>query len=456
MTVTSDLAQFVVETEYERIPSDVQGIVKNALLDTLGCAIAGTTSLSSKIASKWVKRNGGREESTIIADSWKGPSTSAAFVNTISANALDFEPVGPESHVCAVTIPSSLAVAEAVNSTGREFLTALALGIEVSGKIGAALKRFDRNRYKDWPILGHTHAVFGAAIAAGKLLGLDLEQMLNAFGIAGYSATLPTLKRMFKNIPASMTKYDNLGLIAQAGVQAAYLAKDGFTGDTSVLDREDGFWKFSGYPECDWQALAPPRGSSWYALELWFKPYPVTSYTVTALDGVMSLLREEKIRPEDIREISVETRPQFPGSLNKKIETPLDAWLSWPFSVSALVNNVRPLKDWQSPQVISNKKILDFMDKVKIETLSREILSAEKPMWEGWSPARVVITSKKGRFEKMVYNLKRLTDLEIENKFIENVQDVIGREASDKLLSNCKNVESLRSITELPQAYAEK
>jgi 2-methylcitrate dehydratase PrpD len=280
--------------------------------------------------------------------------------------------------------------------------------------------------------------------------------MLNAFGIAGYSATLPTLKRMFRNPPAPMTKYDNLGLLSQAGVQAAYLAKDGFTGDRSVLDGEDGFWKFSGYPECDWQALAPPKDNSWYALELWFKPYPVTSYTVTALDGVMSVIRKEKIEREDIEEISIGTRPQFPGSLNKKIETPLDAWLSWPFSVSALVNDVRPLKDWQSERVYTDKKILDFMDRVKIETLNLEALSAQRPMWEGWSPARILITTKKGKFEGMTYYLKKLTDSELENKFVENVQNVIGPEDCGKLLDICKNVENLESISELPRRFIAK
>ncbi|MDA4129855.1 MAG: MmgE/PrpD family protein [Thaumarchaeota archaeon] len=456
MTVTGDLAQFAVNATLDRIPSDVQRTVKSAFLDSVGCAIAGTTTLSSKIASNWVRRNGGRSESTLFADTWKGPSSSVAFANTVSANALDFEPVGPESHVCAVTIPSALAVAEALNSTGRDFLTALVLGIEVSGKIGAALKRFDRNKYRDWPVLGHTHAVFGATVAAGKLLHLDSDQMLNAFGIAGYSATLPTLKRMFRNPPAPMTKYDNLGLLSQAGVQAAYLAKDGFTGDKSVLDGEDGFWKFSGYPECNWQALVPPKDNSWYALELWFKPYPVTSYTITALDGVMSVIHKEKIELEDIEEISIGTRPQFPGSLNKKIETSLDAWLSWPFSVSALVNNVRPLKDWQSERVYTDKKILDFMDRVKIEELSRAALSTEKPMWEGWSPAKIFIKTKKGQFEGMTYYLKRLTDLELENKFTENVQGVVGSEDCRKLLKMCKDIENLENISKLPRQFASK
>jgi 2-methylcitrate dehydratase PrpD len=456
VTVTSELARFAVDASYDGIPPDVRRMVKNALLDTVGCAIAGASTVSSKIASQWVKRNGGKAESTLFSDSWKGPASGVSFANTYCANALDFEPVGPESHVCAVTIPSALAVAEALDASGKDFLTALVIGIEVSGKIGAALKRFDRSRYKDWPVLGHTHAVFGATVAAGKLLHLNSDQMLNAFGIAGYSATLPTLKRMFRNPPAPMTKYDNLGLISHAGVQAAYLAKDGFTGDRSVLDGEDGFWKFSGYPECDWEALAPPKDGSWYALDLWFKPYPVTSYTITALDGVMSVIHEEKIETEDIEEISIGTRPQFPGSLNKKIETPLDAWLSWPFSVAALVNNVRPLKDWQSPRAYTDKKILNFMDRVKIDDRDREALSAQKSMWEGWSPARVVIKTKKGQFERANNYLKRLTEMELENKFIENVKDITGNEACKKLLNMCKNVESLRTISELPREFAPK
>ena len=134
VTVTSELARFAVDASYDEIPPDVRRMVKNALLDTVGCAIAGASTVSSKITSQWVKRNGGKAESTLFFDSWKGPASSVSFANTYCANALDFEPVGPESHVCAVTIPSALAVAEALDATGKDFLAALVMGIEVSGK----------------------------------------------------------------------------------------------------------------------------------------------------------------------------------------------------------------------------------------------------------------------------------------------------------------------------------
>jgi 2-methylcitrate dehydratase PrpD len=452
VTATSDLAAFASRIAYKNVPREVTHVVKNAFIDCLGCAIAGTETRLARIAADWVKRNAGREESTLIADNWKGPSANIVFANTISTNALDFEPFGPESHITAVAVPSALAVSEVVNASGKEFLAALAAGIEVAGRVGVALKRFDRTLYKNWPILGHTHAVFAAVAVTGRLLRLDTEQMIDAFGIAGYSATLPTLKRMFSHFPTPMTKYDNLGLIAQAGVQAAFLAQNGFTGDKSVLDGDDGFWKISGYPECNWAVLVPPEDESWFAKELWFKPYPVTSYTVTALEGVLGLMRENRINQQDIEEIIVSTKsPQFPGVTNRKIESSLDAWLSWPYNIAALASDVRPLKNWQSDHVYQNNAVLEFMKRVKVEPLSQEFAGEERPSWEGWSPARVVIKTKNSRqYEKIIHYLRKVSDQELEGKFLENVDDTIGREAGNDLLETCKTIEEFGNIADLP------
>ena len=98
--------------------------------------------------------------------------------------------------------------------------------------------------------------MFGAAVVAGRLLALTREQMHHAMGIAGYSATVPTMRKFLASRNLPMTKYDHLALMTQNGIQAALLAHRGFTGDLEVLEGEDiGFWRFAGAQGCDWDAF---------------------------------------------------------------------------------------------------------------------------------------------------------------------------------------------------------
>src|SRR5207249_8276145 len=128
---------------------------------------------------------------------------------------------------------------------------------------------------------------FAAVAAAGRILGLTPDQMHHAMGIAGYGATVPTMRKFGSSSRPPMTKYDHLGLMAQAGIQAALLARRGFTGDLDVLEGDIGFWRFAGAPGCDWETLTRDLGSSWATREVAYKWYPtnhsVNNPTITLL-----------------------------------------------------------------------------------------------------------------------------------------------------------------------------
>lgn len=457
MAATERLVDFVVGSQFDDIPEDVAHETKRVLLDCVGCAVAGTTSASGRIAAEFVKRQGGPEEASVPGLSVRTSAVFASFANGILMNCLDYEPVGPEGHVCAAAVPAALALGELTNATGKDLVTALGLALEVGGRVGASVRRPVAKPGERWPppTRGTCHAVFGAVVA-GKLLGLNREKMTNAFGIAGYSAPLPTMRKFMAGPPVSMTKYDNLGVLTQVGVQAALLAGLGFTGDKSVLDGDHGFWRFSGHEFCDWSALTDGLGDRWLVGQTFFKKYPVGLYLSVPIDVALELVNEHALDPDHIDRITVQRRRWNPVQTNTEITSDLDAWGSFAFNMAAALMGIRPYRDWHSARTIGDPRILGLMRRV---TMDPEVPLdwGEKPYWEGFSPARVEITSGKNVYEKTQHYLRRLSDSELAAKFKDNTEGLMSPAVAEKLLSlcaNCETVPEVRSIGNLLREVA--
>src|SRR5262249_48216172 len=164
---------------------------------------------------------------------------SAAFANAELVNAIDFDAVFLNiSHTVPSIVPAALAVAEHRRASGRELLTALALGLEMGARLTMALLPVSVSPSGAMvvdPVWGSGFAVLGVAAASARLLRLPPEGVVHALGIAAYCAPPPGLLKWNRTAPMSMVKYSPMGWTAQAGVQAALLAARGFTGDPSVL-----------------------------------------------------------------------------------------------------------------------------------------------------------------------------------------------------------------------------
>lgn len=187
---TKALAEYIVEAKFDDFPGEVIQKAKRCVLDSIACALGGCTSNAGKIVMDLVRHLGGGPESTLIGNGFKVACTYAAFANSYANNALDFDDTlkDPLGHLGCTVVPTAIAVGESRNVSGKDLITSIILGYEVSSRIGSAIwpskKRFERV----WPF---SYQVFGSVTSASKLLSLDTDEILNAFGIAGAAAPVP-------------------------------------------------------------------------------------------------------------------------------------------------------------------------------------------------------------------------------------------------------------------------
>jgi 2-methylcitrate dehydratase PrpD len=455
-TYTRDLAAFAREMQLGDVPAEATHEALRILIDCVGCGVAGLVAPGTRIAIDLARGEHGPLEANVIGGG-EASVLPACYANTTAMNSLDFDVYGPEAHLSPVVVSAALAIGDAVRATGADVLAAMCAGLEVGGRVGAALRRagMGGGEHEIGAVRGEGNVVFGAAVAAGRLLGLDGEQMHHALGIAGYSATVPTMRKFLgSNLP--FTKYDHLALMTQNGVQAALLAQRGFTGDLEVLEGEDiGFWRFAGAKGCDWDALTGGLGSHWLLPEVTYKHYPAVLYTNSAIHEAQRLLRENQLSPEEIDGVEMRSSRSSGDPRRAKPTHYLSAWGNSAYTIAAGVFDVRPLRSWEQPQVFQRPDILALMEKVRFGPLREGEVTSEGNYWERWAPVRVTIEARGRTFEGgRDYHLP-MDDAALVAKLRDNVGGLISEDAAQRLERACWVLESLSRASELTALLAE-
>jgi len=303
--LTDAIVQFVLETDYEAIPEDVRTISRRCFVDGTGLMVAGSTEESGKIIQNYLREVGGDPEARVLGTEMTVPANLAALANGVAAHAMDYDDTqlssypdrvyGLLTHPTSPVLAASLAMAEAMGSTGQELLTAFAVGFEVECKVAEAIK--PDHYVKGFHSTGTIGAV-GAAAASAKLLGLDEREIRMCFGIACSESA--GLRANF----GTMTKPYHCGRAAENGVVAARLAGAGFTADPAIFDGRWGFFQIMG-GGCDPDHLLGKLGSPWSAVDpgVSIKPYPCGSLAHPAMDALRDLVVERDIKPEGVRRV---------------------------------------------------------------------------------------------------------------------------------------------------------
>ncbi|HEX2261032.1 MAG TPA: MmgE/PrpD family protein, partial [Candidatus Binatia bacterium] len=236
---TQKLARFSVNLSHRQIPPEVFERAKDCVMDTLAVAFYGSTKPWSRCVVGFVRESGGKGKSTVLGQSWKAQAAQATLANGVMAHAFELDNVrqpGAGVHPGATAFLPALAIAEERKTDGKALLTAFVTGCEVMSRIGVAAGNSLERRGFHAPGLTGT---FGAAVAAGRLLGLNEREMINALGIAGsYSGGLLEFSHCQEG---AMVKRLHLGKAGEGGVTAALLAARGFAGPESVLEGKFGF-----------------------------------------------------------------------------------------------------------------------------------------------------------------------------------------------------------------------
>ena len=295
---TQALAHFAATLSFDAIPESVIRRTEDLFLDWLGSALAGKDSRPVEAIARFAASMGPASGPSEILIHRRGTSPLvAAQVNAAASHVAEQDDVhnGSVFHPATIVFPAALAVAQAIGASGRELLTASVAGYEVGIRVGEFL---GRSHYRIFHTTG-TAGTFAAAAAVGHLLKLTPDQMRHAFGSAGtQSAGLWEFLR-----DAADSKQLHTAHAAGAGLTAAYLARDGFTGARHILDGPQGLAAGTS-TDADARRLDDGLGTRWTLAETSFKFHAACRHPHPAADALQQVLREHRLAAGDIRAIT--------------------------------------------------------------------------------------------------------------------------------------------------------
>jgi 2-methylcitrate dehydratase PrpD len=300
---TIRLAEYAATLKYDDLPADVVQRAKDCIADTVAVIILGSDLPWSRIVASYAQRVGAGGHCRILGVA--GPAVqapTAALANGALAHAFESDNLtrpGTGVHPGATLLPPGLAIAQERGSSGKAMITAVVAGFEVMYRIGYATKHSNERRGFHAP---GTTGPFGAAVAAGHLLGLDRDAMTSALGIAGSLAG--GLMEFARSGTGAMVKRLHLGRAAESGVVAASLAADGFTGPSTVLEGDAGFLRVF-CTEWDVADLTRGLGSEFDTRKLCLKRFPVHMTAHTPVQAVLELLAEHGFAGHDVDHVTV-------------------------------------------------------------------------------------------------------------------------------------------------------
>ena len=300
-TAARTLARYAVTTAYADIPAAARHEAARSLLNWIGCAVGGSqhAAVDKALAALLPFAAGG--QCTILGRRARTDALHAALINGLSAHVLDFD----DTHLRTLLHPSVpvasalLALGERQPISGRDFLLAFIVGVEIECRVANAIW-FAHNSH--WYITG-TAGVFGAAAAASRALGLNEDQTTHALGIACAEAAGT------REMAGTMTKAFIHGRAAQNGLLAALLAQQGFTSAETSLEGPHGFAHVLA-PERDLAALTAGLGTTYEILANSYKPFACGVVAHPVIDACIQLRHENKLNVADIERVALRVSPR--------------------------------------------------------------------------------------------------------------------------------------------------
>ncbi|MGE0314253.1 MAG: MmgE/PrpD family protein [Lautropia sp.] len=332
--VTRELARFVARARWEDLSVEAIDATKRALLNILGCCVAGVDTRIGRLHVGLAKEMGASPaQATILGDGAKVSMPAAAYANGNLAFALDFEDtVEYVTHPGFVTCASGLAIAEPMRASGRDLILAIALGYEVIARVGLSMQPTpERGKL----VFGEQYHPFGGMVAAGKLLGLDEAQFDAAFGIAGTYAPVPSAYKYFGVVAETRPMREvklGWGWMCMGATLAALSAKRGFGGGHGILDGERGFYVMAGSDRCDFERITRGLGEGWRIVDADPKIFPAIARHAAPYTATRELVAQHGIAANDVARVVVR------GLQTRLVDdadprSAVDAQFSLPFAV---------------------------------------------------------------------------------------------------------------------------
>jgi len=454
MSVARDLAKYAISVTFQELPPNVVHQTKRLVLDTLGCAVGGYPSEVSRITQELIKESGGPEEATVIGSGIKTSCLNATLANGAMVRYLDYndttyftrEGLSRLGYHPSEIIPPILALGERQHLSGKEVITAIVVGYDLSlrfldGIVGPQMEDTGWN--------GDTRGAYIVPLVAGKILGLNQAQMENAVGISGSChAVLGILDTPAEEY--TMTKNLRFPSMAYGGILAAMLAQKGLTGPARIIEGHDGFVEVIMKGNYDLNKLTDTK-TRFTILDTAIKPI-IASYSAQGhLMATLTLVREYDIKPEDVAEVRVKTGARCarhtgdPVKKYPKNKETADHSSYYLTAISIIDRQLGP--DQFSPKKYADPRVRELIDKITLEG-DEEL--------EKMCPAGIVeITTKQGRKYNCRVDYPRghplnpMIDEEIADKFRSMAARYMSEPHISQVINTIFDLDKLDDIGEL-------
>lgn len=462
------LVQYAANLESDALPQEILKICRDLFLDTMGCILSGSSAQGILELKEVLDFWGGNSQTTIFGFGDKTSAPSAALLNSVMGHANDYDDThdAAVNHGCVTLVPALLAACEALHPkqektfsgsipfrtfSGKEFLTALAVGLDVSNRLGLAFIPYLHVGWLPTTLWGP----FACAAACGRLLGLNAETMHHAFGLA-YSQMQANRQGLADGV---LSKRIQPGFSAAAGLNAAFFAANGLTGARNIVDGIFGIKELYSSGRIREEHLLTELGRFFETVNVSIKPYPCCRCTHPVIDAALKIGNEDGFDWKAIKNGTIYLAPQAMGQIGSPFQVrnnpTVDAQFSASYTAALTLIKGRPqLEDFDREQVLARREVMDLAARFQCIEFEKEqsgLVPVEMEIQlENGSHWHARITNPKGSRDNP------LTPEELQAKFnncLDNANRTYSREARIRILEGHDKLLEIEDMTEFIELY---
>jgi 2-methylcitrate dehydratase PrpD len=438
MGITSTLAKFISDADFNHLPDHTLEKAKLAFLDWLGVTIAGSTHESSGLLFNTLRKFSGRKQATVLGFGDRMDIFSASLLNGYFSHVLDYDDMhlGMLGHPSVPIFPALLSLGEWQRKSGEELILAFALGVDLECRLGEAVnpQHYDHG-WHSTSTLGH----FGSAVGAAKLLNLDSDRIVHAIGIAG------TLASGVRQVFGTMCKPLHPGKAATDGLLAAILAEKGFTSSKEMLGGEKGFTSVL-CERFDPETLMYRLGQEWKVDEILFKRHASCYRTHATIECMLSLRHRLSLSPEKVASIHCKIPPialDHAGIIEPK--DGLEGKFSQPFCAAVTLVEGKAMDQQFTDDKVANPITVELMGKTKVTVDNN--LGPSETVLEIVLKDGTILSERKDAEKIQIPKERLLADLK--EKFQALIAEPIGKKKGETIFDSIMNFEAIRDIGDL-------
>lgn len=449
MSLTTQLSNQLVDLTFNDLSDDTVKAAKNAILDTLGCILAGSAleeipPLVNQFTDETLPK-----QSTVLGYWKKTTLHNAILLNATMGHAVEMDDVHKQakSHAGTVVVPTAISYGEHLGASGKELILSVVIGYETMLRIGTAINASE-HRLQGWHAT-NTCGTFGAASAIAVLEKFNLDQFVSVLGLAGTQSS----GLWAFTADGANCKMFHAGSAAASGYIAANLALGGLTGSAYILEAEDGGLFKASSSNYNFDLVTKDLGDNFAITNVSHKPFACCRSMHPSIQAAL-LIKNRGIRPESIKNIKVKTYEvaKVQCGFTNKPKNVNEARFSIPYGVAVAFYDGAALIDQFTKERIKDEKVLKLAEKVEVEVDDQ--FSAAYP--DKWGCQLEVVTNDGSVYVESLEDAKGdpkfpLTMEELQAKFLALSSKSIGRKNALQIIEIINNLETVEDLSELVQ-----